>query len=74
MGDVMYTVDRIEGNIVVIENRTTGIMEDIDKSMFPSDIKEGDIVLLENDKYIIDKNKTKEIKNKIRDRFNKLKK
>lgn len=74
MGEDMYTVDRIEDNIVVLENRKSGEIEDIEKKLFPSNIKEGDIVFLENGKYIIDEVKTREVKNNIRDRFNKLKK
>lgn len=74
MGEDMYTVDRIEDNIVVLENRKSGKIEDLEKELFPSNIKEGDIVFLENGKYVIDEAKTREVKNNIRDRFNKLKK
>lgn len=69
----MYTVDRIEENIVILENRTNNKIIEVELNKLPENIKEGDILTISNNTYIIEENKTKEIKNNIRDRFNKLK-
>lgn len=49
-----FAVDKIEDNIVVLENIVTGeiINEKIDN--LPADVKEKDILSLENKQYILD--------------------
>lgn len=69
----MYIVDRIEENLVILESRTIRRMEEIKIDKFPKNIKEGDIVDYTDNKYIINKEKTIETKNNIRNRFNRLK-
>ncbi len=63
-------VDRIVENIVVLE--VEGKMFDIEKSMFPKDIKEGDIVEKKKDRYIILKKETEDRKKYIDDLFKDL--
>ena len=70
----MYTVDRIEKEYIVLENRETLEMINVEKKMLPNNIKEQDIVNFINNKYIIDKELTNSTKKNIKDRFNKLKK
>ena len=69
----MYTVDRIEQNIVILENRNTKEYIEININKIKENVKEGDIIELIDDKYIINKEKTKELNNNIKNRFNKLK-
>lgn len=71
---IMYTVDRIEKECIVLENRETLEMINVEKKMLPNNIKEQDIVNFINNKYIIDKELTNSTKKNIKDRFNKLKK
>ena len=71
---LMYTVDRIEKEYIVLENRETLEMINVEKEMLPNNIKEKDIVNFINNKYIIDKELTNSTKKNIKDRFNKLKK
>ncbi len=71
---LMYTVDRIEKEYIVLENRETLEMINVEKEMLPNNIKEQDIVNFINNKYIIDKELTNSTKKNIKDRFNKLKK
>lgn len=71
---LMYTVDRIEKEYIVLENRKTLEMTNVEKKMLPNNIKEQDIVNFINNKYIIDKELTNSTKKNIKDRFNKLKK
>ena len=69
----MYTVDRIEDNIVILEDRSTLKKLEIEKNKLPKNIKEKDIISLKNNKYIIKTKETKKIKQDIKNRFNKLK-
>lgn len=64
-------IDRIEGEYVVLE--VEGEMIDIKKTLMPKDIKEGDIVELVDEKYVILVDKTAERKRFIEDLFNDLK-
>ncbi len=63
-----YIVDRIEDNIVVLENNNKTIK--VDKKLLPSNIKEGSIITKGkiNTKLEVKRRK------KIRTKFNKLKK
>ncbi|MGO4699445.1 DUF3006 domain-containing protein [Paenibacillus sp. 2TAB26] len=56
-------VDRIEGNVVVIE--IDGQTQDINKNDVSSDIKVGDVVLLVSGKWITDETETKQRESKI---------
>lgn len=67
-----YTIDRFEGEIVILENRKNGKMLDVKKSKIPDTALEGDILKCINGKYIIDKNETKEISDRIKDKMNDL--
>lgn len=70
----MYTVDRIENDYVVLENRNNLDMIDVKITEFNYDVSEGDIVLYKDGKYIKDDEETNRIESNIRSRFNKLKK
>ena len=72
MGDIMFTVEKIEDNLVILEDRNKNTFFNIDKSMLPNNIKEGDILDLLDDKYIINEDSTKKIKEDIRNKFNSL--
>lgn len=52
--DTLFTLDRYESNYAVCENRTTGEMYDIPKSMVDSSVREGKILKFENGKYRVD--------------------
>lgn len=65
-------IDRIEGEYVVLE--VNGEMIDVEKNLFPKGIKEGDIVELVNDEYVILCDETTMRKESIENLFNDLKK
>lgn len=67
-----YTLDRIEGDIAIIENRSTQKINDIKKCDLPKEIKEGSIIKFSNGVYVEDKNLTYKIKNDIEKMFNNL--
>ncbi len=61
----MYIVDRIEGAYVVCEKEDK-VFVDIEKALFPADIKAGDVVYEENGRYLIDIEQTKKRSEAIR--------
>ena len=69
---IMFTVEKIEDNIVVLEDRNKNTFFNIEKNNLPNNIKEGDILDLEEGKYIINEYSTKKIKEDIRNKFNSL--
>ena len=68
----MYTIEKIEGNIVTLEDRTNNVFLEINKDILPNNIKEGDILDLVDGKYIINKESTKKLREDIRNKFNSL--
>ena len=70
MSDKMYTVEKIEGDLVTLEDRNKKTLFDIEKNILPKNIKEGDILDIINNKYKINKQLTKETKKRIKDKFN----
>ena len=69
-----YVVDRIEEDIVVLENIETREITNIKISELDFKVREGNILSYENNKYTLDLNTEKLRKEKLRNRFNKLKK
>lgn len=66
-----YAVDRIEGKFIVLENIETNEIINIPASSLP-EVKEGDIVIYENNTYRIDQKETESRLNSIKERMNKL--
>ena len=66
-----YTVDRIEGEYAVVQDGEMNI-KNINLRELPENIKEGDIIKFENNIYIIDAEKTKQVKKNIEERFKKM--
>jgi len=68
-----YTIDRIEGSTAVLYDKND-IKSDIPLGDLPENIKEGDILRFdrENNIYIIDKEKTKQVKSDMEERFKRL--
>lgn len=69
-----YAIDRIENNIVVLENIETGEITDVNKDILPSSIQEGNILIYYENKYYLDKEYEKLRRNMILEKFNRLKK
>jgi len=68
-----YTVDRIEGDIAVLYDDDDN-KSDIEIAKLPENLKEGDILRFDEEAhvYIIDKERTNQIKSNIEERFKKL--
>lgn len=68
----LLTVDRFEGDMVVLEDRKSNKMINVKREDLPSDIKEGDILKMINGKYFIDKDFTQEISERIKKKMDDL--
>ena len=64
-----FCVDRFEGNI---ENKENSNMINISRNDLPNDVHEGDIIKKINGKYIVDKQRTMDEKNRIKDKMDNL--
>ena len=69
-----FTIDRFEQNSVVLEHRSTGKMHTISIDKMPKDVKEGDILIFLNDKFLLDIDKTKSVSDRIQNKFDRLRK
>ena len=69
----IYTIDRIEEDVAVLYDGGDN-KSDVAVEKLPENIKEGDILIYdeENQTYIIDREKTQEVKSNIEERFKKL--
>ncbi|HDR7621848.1 DUF3006 domain-containing protein [Bacillus mycoides] len=63
-------IDRFEGELAVIEINNSTI--DVPKSKLPSTAKEGDVLIIEGDKYTIDKDETDKKRREVQDLMDKL--
>lgn len=69
-----YCIDRIEGEIAVLEELTTKEIIEVNINQLPANTKETNIVVLINDIYVVDEVEEAKRKNNIQSRFNKLRK
>lgn len=70
----MYVLDRFEGEIAVIEeSREENItFLEISRTLLPSDAEEGDILILDNGQWMIDKEATIQRRSQIENRLRRL--
>ena len=69
-----YAVDQIVEDIVIVEDTITGEKKVIDKTVLPEEIKEGTILTLVDDNYIINNKEEQIRKERIKDKLERLKK
>ena len=67
-----FSVDRLEDDIVVLENRKSGKTINVKREELPENIKEGDILKRINGKYSLDDKKTIAEEKRIQDKMNDL--
>ena len=68
-----YAVDRIEEDIVVLENIKTGEILEVSISNLPKGIHEGSILVKDNAEFLIDLDTEKERRESLRERLERLK-
>ena len=69
-----WAIDRIEENIVVLENIESGEIIEVNIIDFPFEVKEGMILAQTDSGYIVDKTEEGNRLSSIQDKFNRLKK
>ena len=74
MDNNLFAIDRIEDNIVILENIKTKEKREIHRCELPSNIHEGAIVKLYNNDYILEENEEEKRRREILERFQKLRK
>ncbi len=68
-----YAVDRIENDIVVLENIENNKIINVELSRMPRKVKEGDILVFKDNCYALDNNEKKIRLNRIREKMQRLK-
>lgn len=68
-----YAIDKIEENIAELENLETGEHTYVNIKKLPVKVKEQDILVYSNKKYILDNKEKEERKRKISKKFDQLK-
>lgn len=69
-----YAVDKIEGNIAVIESLEDKTKKEVLLTELPENIKEGTILIKENEVYLKDEILEQQRKNSIQNKFDMLRK
>lgn len=69
-----YVVDRIENDIAICENIETKEILEIDLKLLPKKVKDGSVIIYEENTYKLDLKEEEKRRKEILERFNKLKK
>ena len=69
-----YSVDRIEGSMVILQNINDGSKKEVLIENFNDSLKENDIVIYNNGEYLVNKEETKNRYNNLKERLEKLRK
>ena len=68
-----YAVDRIDENIATIENIINKEKKEVPLELLPKNVKEGSVITLENDTYILNSNEEETRRKIIEEKLNRLK-
>lgn len=68
-----YAVDRIDENIATIENIINKEKKEVPLELLPKNVKEGSIITLKNDTYILNSNEEEARRKIIEEKLNRLK-
>lgn len=68
-----FAVDQINENIVILENTQTGEKKEIEKNILPENIKEGSILTLEGNNYVLNTSEEEQRRERIREKLERLK-
>lgn len=66
-----YIIDHFEENFAVCEDES-GELIDIERKKIPNKAQEGDVLLLKNGKYVLDKKQTEKMRKEIEDLMDEL--
>lgn len=68
-----FVVDRIENDIAVLENIKNKEIINVSLKLLPKNLKEGDVLKFNNNKYFLDNNEKQARLNRIREKMKMLK-
>ncbi len=68
----IYTVDRIEENVAVLQNNETKQIKNINIEELPEEIKDGTVLKCINGKFFLDKETEEEISKQMEEKMNRL--
>ena len=68
----IYTVDRIEENVAVLQNNETKQIKNINIEELPEEITDGTVLKCINGKFFLDKETEEEISKRIEEKMNRL--
>ena len=71
---IKYTIDRFEGDYVVVQNKETGEIKNILVVDVPTDVAEGDTLVFTNNVYTIDHEETRISREEIQKLMEELRK
>lgn len=69
-----YAVDRIENSIAILENVANGEKKEVALEELPDNIKEGNILIFDNENFVKDEQEEIKRRENIKNRFNRLRK
>lgn len=69
-----YAVDRIENSIAILENVANGEKKEVPLEELPDNIKEGNILIFDNENFVKDEQEEIKRRENIKNRFNRLRK
>lgn len=72
--NMKYAIDKIEEKIVILENINNKEKKEVSLDALPNNIHEGNIVIYEDNKYLLDTQEEDIRRKRIMDKFNRLKK
>lgn len=70
--NMKYSVDKIEDNVVVLQNIEDGTIKYINISLLPDYIRETDILVYDGEKFIIDEEEKEKRVESILEKMNRL--
>lgn len=72
--DNIWSIDRIEENIAILENTTTNEKKEVNINLLPENIKEGSIISYNNNFYKLELSIEEKRRQEILERFKNLRK
>lgn len=70
----MWSIDKIEDNIVVLEDINTLEKKEVDKNLLPNNIKEGSIISYNDNVYVLEISEEERRRQEILEQFMRLRK
>jgi len=70
----MWSIDRIEEDIAILENISTGEKKEVSVTLLPDNIKEGSMISYNNETYVLEVTEEQKRRQEILEKFRRLRK